>query len=397
MSSAPLRIVHLTTYVFPDKFGGAERVVHGIAKAQAALGHRVTVLSGNHDARPAFEQLDGFDLVRYPLASGRRGIAFFAEVDRAAKKALADPLLACDVLHAHQPASALAASAARTRLRVYSFYAPWSAEREVEQAGGSLLRRSLEALRTRLVRRLDARILRAPDRLVALSEFSRTQIAELAPRRAKEAAIVPPGVDARFHPGNRDVARRHLGLTPSGPLLISVRRLMKRMGLDDLLEALARVRTTGRPPELAIAGDGPERPTLEARAAALGLGSRVRFLGRVPEEHLPDLYRAADLFVLPTRALEGFGMATLEALASGVPLLATNIGATPELLRRAGMESFAVAPGGEALAQGIERFLADTGSWRAAAASASEVVRRELSWEACARSLVALYHARLPA
>ncbi len=83
---------------------------------------------------------------------------------------------------------------------------------------------------------------------------------------------------------------------------------------------------------LSIAGDGILSGRLQHLAQELELGDRVRFLGRLPEEELRDLYAAADLFVLPTIAYEGFGMATIEALASGVPVVGTAVGATPELL-----------------------------------------------------------------
>ena len=91
------------------------------------------------------------------------------------------------------------------------------------------------------------------------------------------------------------------------------------MGLETLLRALARLDGETR---LVIAGRGSLGAALEKLSVALGIGSRVRFLGRVPDAELVDWYRAADLFVLPTVAYEGFGMATLEALASGRPVVA---------------------------------------------------------------------------
>ena len=83
-----------------------------------------------------------------------------------------------------------------------------------------------------------------------------------------------------------------------------------------------------------IGGAGPLDAALREMAAREGLAERVRFAGFIPESRLPSYYRMADLFVLPTRELEGFGLVTLEALASGVPVAGTPVGGTPEILSR---------------------------------------------------------------
>src|SRR5205814_7616551 len=84
--------------------------------------------------------------------------------------------------------------------------------------------------------------------------------------------------------------------------------------------------------QLLLGGAGSLREPLEAQARASGLDKHVSFLGFVPEVELPAFYQAADVFVLPTRELEGFGLVTVEALACGTPVLGTRVGATPEIL-----------------------------------------------------------------
>jgi glycosyltransferase involved in cell wall biosynthesis len=87
------------------------------------------------------------------------------------------------------------------------------------------------------------------------------------------------------------------------------------------------------------------------------LGDRLRFAGRVPEKDLPAYYQAADVFVLPTEALEGFGMVTAEALASGLPVIGTPVGATPEILSRLGAEWITADPSASAIAEKIRERL----------------------------------------
>jgi glycosyltransferase involved in cell wall biosynthesis len=151
------------------------------------------------------------------------------------------------------------------------------------------------------------------------------------------------------------------------------------MGLEELVRALARpeVQATAA---LAIVGGGSAEGRLRQLVAELGLGSRVRFAGRVGDDELPDWYRAGDLFVLPTVAYEGFGMVTAEALASGTPVVGTPVGATPELLE--GLEPSLLAEHADAgsLAAAISRGLALAGPGLAERARAYAVER--FGWDA---------------
>jgi glycosyltransferase involved in cell wall biosynthesis len=127
------------------------------------------------------------------------------------------------------------------------------------------------------------------------------------------------------------MVRERLELPGNALLLLTVRDLEQRMGIDTLLEALTRL-PKERPFYCLIGGTGPLRGFLEKLCERLGLADRVRFLGYIREDQLPLYYQAADLFVLPTRAHEGFGLVTVEALACGTPVVGTPAGATPEIL-----------------------------------------------------------------
>src|SRR4029077_8245672 len=107
------------------------------------------------------------------------------------------------------------------------------------------------------------------------------------------------------------------------------------------------------------AGEGPERAPLEALASRLGISSSVRFLGRVDDETLVACYQAANVSVVPTVALEGFGLTVLEALACGTPVIATDAGGMPEGL--APLDPTLIVPAGDApsLAQRLETALLD--------------------------------------
>ncbi len=394
--SGQRRILHVTTYVHPDSAGGAERVVHGLARAQARAGDDVLVLCGNHAGQPAREVIDGFQVERFPLPPGRRGARFLLAVAASCRRALAAHTgRPFDILHTHQVATAATALRLRdlARARVHSFYAPYHAEFAVEkgldQARGAAS--AAARLRDRLAclagRALDRRCLLLADRVVVLSCFSAEQARALAPSCGARLLLVPPGVDSeRFRPAAGQDAGAP-ACWPAGVLrLLTVRRLVRRMGIDSAIAAAARLRAEGMKLVLAVAGSGPDRERLERQAGAFGLADTVRFLGHVPEQDLPHLYRTADLFLLPTRALEGFGLATLEALACGTPVLGTRVGATAELLARFTPEIEPVGATSAELAAGIRAASRDLPAWRAAARRAAERIARECTWEAvCAR------------
>lgn len=141
---------------------------------------------------------------------------------------------------------------------------------------------------------------------------------------AEKVTVLRNGVDLQaFHPRIRAEARHRLGL--SGLVLVSVGLLIERKGHHLVIDALARLPDV----TLVIAGDGPERAALTARAAAAGVGGRVRFLGEVAPGDLPDIYSAADALVLAS-SREGWANVLLESMACGTPVVATDVWGTAE-------------------------------------------------------------------
>ncbi len=147
--------------------------------------------------------------------------------------------------------------------------------------------------------------------------------------------VIPGGINTRHFQANlsRAEARARMQFPSDRLILFTPRRLVQRMGIDKLLEALVGVKQEIPDIWLAIAGKGPQRHRLEQQVEALGLNQQVRFLGYVPDEDLPLCYQAADLTVVPSQSLEGFGLILLESLASGTPVLSTPVGGMPEVLR----------------------------------------------------------------
>ncbi|HEY9878012.1 MAG TPA: glycosyltransferase family 4 protein [Leptolyngbyaceae cyanobacterium] len=147
--------------------------------------------------------------------------------------------------------------------------------------------------------------------------------------------VIPGGVDThRFcNSLTRHQAREQLGWPQDRLILFTPRRLVQRMGLGQLLDAIAALSAQGQEVWLAIAGKGPLRETLENQVKELDLQNQVKFLGFLPDDDLPVAYQAADLTVMPSQSLEGFGLVLLESLACGTPVLCTPVGGMPEVIQ----------------------------------------------------------------
>lgn len=155
--------------------------------------------------------------------------------------------------------------------------------------------------------------------------------------------------------GSRAALRAKLGLDDA-PAVIFVGRLIRKKGVDILLSAAARVHAK-LPIWVLVVGDGPERASLKRQAEELGIGSRVRFAGFVQPNSLPEVYAAADLFVLPSRS-EPWGVVVLEALASGLPVVVTElVGCHPDVVTSPEIGRVVPPEDPQALADAMEAFL----------------------------------------
>ncbi|MBO3757520.1 MAG: glycosyltransferase family 4 protein, partial [Candidatus Brockarchaeota archaeon] len=163
--------------------------------------------------------------------------------------------------------------------------------------------------------------------------------------------IIPNGIDTnRFKP-NFDKENKELRI-------LFVSRLVHRKGPHLLVKAFKRVIKRYDKVTLIFAGSGYMRETLEELAMSLNIASKVKFLGDVPDENLPQVYSESDIFVLPSLHAESFGLVLLEAMASGLPVVTTNIGGIPEVLED-GKEGFLVKPDERNIADALIKLLED--------------------------------------
>jgi len=208
---------------------------------------------------------------------------------------------------------------------VTHFHGPWAREAAAEGAS---------SLVVRLKERAERFAYRHTQRFIVLSEAFKSLLVRAYDVPADRVHVVPGGVSVdRFDvsASPRD-ARTRLGWPTDRPTLLAVRRLVRRVGLENLVDAMRHVQARVPDALLLIAGKGPLADELRARIRQHGLADHVRLLGFVPDEDLPLAYRAADVSVVPTRSLEGFGLVAAESLAAGTPALVTPVGGLPEVV-----------------------------------------------------------------
>ncbi len=237
------------------------------------------------------------------------------------------------------------------------------------------------------------RSVRRADRVIAISEATRRDLIDLYGTPLDKLRVVTPGVESRFNthhtPEESAAVRSKYGL-PDGPLVLTVGTMQPRKNHRRLVQAFARVRQQGiGHVTLVIAGGkGWAYEDVWAEVRRLRMSDRVAFIGFVDDADLPALYRAATVFAYPALH-EGFGLPVLEAMACGVPVVASNTSSLPEVTGADG--ALLVDPlDVEALAEAIERLLAD---------DALRVSLRErgleraagFTWERSARALWAVY------
>ena len=368
--------------------GGVQRLVLGLAAAPALAGYRHSVIclmgaTGNLTARFAGAGIpatactvpwpDTLDLGSYRVSRWVRHRLAFTFPHRLAAVLRR---LRIDVVHTHL--SSEVPRQAKGIVRIARLPWVWTIHNDHKPEGAELLDWQRAA------------------RIGAEAPSAVTVVADWIAHDLKERGLDPPGgiqttrggVDvARFRPRlERDPAwRQKLGIPEDAVVMGAAGRLVEQKGYDLLLRATARVLADGSPLHLVMAGDGPLRKQLAAETGRLGIAHSVHWIGF--QENVPRFLRELDVFLLPSR-LEGFPIAMVEALASGLPCIATPVGGVREMV---GDDGALVVPpeDEEALADAMRKMLSP--ATRAAYASRGPEIASGFSIDLMAEQLSVLY------
>ena len=381
--------------------GGAERVLRNQALGLAALGHRVELLTrALEHASEDVREMNGIREWRYSVSRRHEAAFLWSSVRRSVEQF--DRLRATEPLDAviiHQALAGLGPILARRHAASRWIYLCHSlAHEEYETRQGppcstlATLRRQAN-LRAR--RSIERAVMSRCQRVAVLSQFMRQRVMSAHGISADGIALIPGAVDPRaFVPlEDRRLAKAALNLPGNRTILFTVRNLVPRMGLDNLLRAIEMLKSTHHELLLVIGGEGPLHDQLQADIRRKRLSDVVRLIGFVPESQLGHYYQAADLVLIPSLQLEGFGLVMVEALACGTPVLGTPVGAIPEILNQ--VDPILVAEGvdGRSIGRALERVLRrleEPGEARRLAKKGRALIERRYNWEQHCYELVSL-------
>jgi glycosyltransferase involved in cell wall biosynthesis len=360
------RILITAISYHPDFPTGASRLAYDEAEFLAARGHEVWLVAPDMiGGQSEYMESGSLRVLRYPLPRhGRFDPRMYAAHQQRTRAVLVRhiPRDGIDALHGHavlQLAGALSLYGATART-AFTVHSPVRLEKQMSALAASPLVRLNLYMAGVLAHRIERRVIERVDAVCANSEYTRELIRRAhGPAQAGRTLVVPGWVDPKKYQilPDRTSTKKALGWPTDVPVLFTLRRLVPRMGVETLLNALAIVKMTRQPFRMVIGGAGPLLASLESLASGLGLGDAVTFAGRLPETRLPEYYGACDAFVLPTARLECFGLILLEALACGRPTLATPVGAIPEIVRRFEPGWLASGPAPKEIADLIVRYL----------------------------------------
>jgi 1,2-diacylglycerol 3-alpha-glucosyltransferase len=326
--------------------GGVPTAVETIRRGLAALGYDVVIVA----PRMAGARDEGRRVIRVPAIPAPTYPDFALPLPLGPALTRRLGALDLDVLHAHHPfllgASARRLARAWGRPFVFTYHTLYERYAHyVPLPRGMVARRAL---------RWSVSFADTADLVLAPSDFVARRLRSLGVRRPVE--VLPTGIDLeRFRPGEQAEARQALGLDTTEPVLLYVGRLDREKNLEFLLSAVARV---GIPrARLLLVGRGTQAAALRRVAAARGLGDRVEFRGGAPPDDLPRYYRAADVFVFASTT-ETQGLAVLEAMACGLPVVAVRASGVEEVVGE-GVSGLLVPEDAAAFAGAVTQVLGD--------------------------------------
>jgi glycosyltransferase involved in cell wall biosynthesis len=375
----------LVTHFFPPHIGGIEKVAHEQCKRLSRLGYKVSVLTSK-TFKQSERSTEGIKVFSYSILNlaERVGIPY-PVLSFKAYKNFVEVIRKCDIVHAHGHAymsSYIACKVAEkykkpfilTQHNTFIDYQSWL--NLVEQINDWTVGRV---------------VLKGSDRVITVSRKTMEYVLKLGADMSK-TSVMHNGVDTTFfHPMNREESRDKLGLPKNKTVILTIRRLVYKNGLDTFIES-ASLLTRDYPHLLFIViGKGPNRKLIEKRVRELDIDDNVRLTGFVPEKLLPLYYNAADYFVIPSSSGEGLPLVLLEAMACGLPVIATTVGGTPEIVKD--MKNGVLVPprNPKALAETISKFLSNKELGLAIGEEARNTVEDRFTWEENVRQLQNVY------
>jgi len=385
-----LSVLSLQYHCYPDEVGGAWGLTYEVNKRLVARKHRVHLITCKpSESYPDYEIIDGVHFHRIAFRASKHFISMWRAVRKIVRQILESEKI--DVVHIHNPLvgfMAILLPQLWAVPKVCHFHSSWYDEEKINEIGiESIVIPWKLKIKLQLIRFMEGVGYAVSRTIFFLSEYSKKRFLNYYSFTQPNLCVIPGGVDIEaFKPPasteEMSTIRENLNLS-SQPLLLTVRRLEQRMGLENLVCA-AGILNRQNPDlkfQMLITGKGSLRQKLERLILEQEVSHCISLAGLVPRETLHLYFRCADLFVLPTTAIEGFGLVTAEAFASGLPVMGTRVGATEEILQQVDEQLLFKGTSPEALAEGLETYLRSPKIFSAMRPQCRQIAQTQYSWE----------------
>jgi len=376
----------LVTHFFPPHMGGIEKVSYEQSKRLSKLGYQIDILTskikGQNKCPARRTRILHFSAVNI---AERIGVPYPIPSIQA-YKTFANAIRKCDLVHAHGHVYMSSYLAGKVAKKYKKPFILTQHNTFIDYRSGLNILEHLNDLT------IGKAVLNDADRIVVVSNKTKEYVHKLGADKSK-TSVIYNGVDIdNFKPANKKESRKKLDLPKNRNIILSVRRLVYKNGLDTLIESIPYVTRNHHDALFVVAGKGPSKKLIEERIKELEIEDNIKLTGFVPDELLPVYYAAADCFVLPSASGEGLPLVLLEAMACGLPIIATIVGGTPEIIEH--MKNGILVPprNPEALAKTMSELLSKEELRSTIGEEARRIVKNRFSWEKNVCQLQRIYN-----
>ncbi len=364
-----MKILHVYKDYYPV-MGGIENMIKWVAEAQVEAGHEVTVLVASLKRQTSIEYLNGVQVHKVPRLGTLASVPLTPTLPFVLRQ------YEVDLIHIHSPyppGELFGTFLGKAKHVVLTYHSDVMKQKNILRLYAPLLKSVLKYVDI---------IMPTSTNYIKTSSFLRPN--------EKKCQIVPLGIDSsRFELAAPPSLIKQLRTQFGHKVLLFVGRLRYYKGLDTLIAAMPHIPEV----KLVIVGTGPMKSELDRQIQTLNVQTRVHFVNDISDEDLPAYFQAADCYVLPANSkAEAFGIAMLEAMASGLPCITTEVGTGTSWVVKHGVNGFVVPPKNPiALAQAINTLFNDDAQREAFAQASLERVKTHFSKEIMINKIMTVY------
>jgi glycogen(starch) synthase len=382
-----MKIGNLTWEFPPRVVGGIARHCEGLAKALVQQGHDVHLFTLDFPGSPSYEEMDGIKIYRAATELGHPNFLTWVLLFNhflGKKMAEVSQSVDFDVMHVHDWLAAFAGISFKHYLQKPMVLTVHSTE--IGRAQG------LHSPDSFSIDGIEWWATYEADKVIVCSQSMKSEICGHFNLPWDKVDVIPNAIDAAQYQtsADRGQVRKRYGVGWGEKMILSVGRLVPQKGIEYFIRAIPSIASRYPEAKFIIVGEGWSRDFLEAEALSTGHRSKIQFTGFAPDKEVIDLMTSADVLVVPS-VYEPFGIVALEGMATGVPVVASQVGGLSEVIEHDHTGIFVYPRSPNSIAWGVDRILSDPDHARWLGENAKDKLHKAYSWEAVAMKTEEVY------